>query len=405
MIEVLAASPDQKRRRRESDRPGPDGRVVIVSTVKASVAATEDHVNRNLRAGADHVVLFVDDADPEVCAHWEGSPYVTAVPTDAAYWNDGRPEMLARRQGVNANMVNLALTMVPEADWLFSLDADECLHIDRDRLLGLDESVRVVRLTTWEAASRSASDERSQQPHRYKRPLDDHELEMLVLLGALSEPVMSHYFRGHRRKIGVRPDFRLRMFLHEVENLHGRRLPMHRDPQALRVLHDESPTLDEFIRKWRAHVDGGGFHVGAKRKTIRKIFLTLSENRLATPEDLHTVHQRLYERVALDDVELLGALGFLEVRDPLQHQHTPLSFSQAQHDRMRAMLDALGSVEKSLLSHLPRARPVRALRRAQQHLASAELAEQLGASLPGGGQALSRGDGPATTTSPLASDG
>ena len=88
---------------------------VIVSTVKASDRG--DRAARRAatsRAGADHVFLCVDDADPEVCARWDGNPHVTAVPTDAAYWGDERSDRLARRQGINANLVNLALTMVSE---------------------------------------------------------------------------------------------------------------------------------------------------------------------------------------------------------------------------------------------------------------------------------------------------
>ena len=375
---------DQPPRPRD-DRPGTTGRVVVVSTVKATVAATEQHVDRNLRAGADHVVLCVDDADPEVCARWEGDPHVTAIPTDDAYWGDTRPEQLARRQGVNANLVNLALTVVPGATWLFSLDADECLHVDRDQLLGLDESVRVLGLTTWEAASLTEPGEQEprQEPRRYKRQLTAEELDMLVLLGALEEPAMDHYFRGHHRKIGVRPDRRLRLFLHDVENLQGKTVSMHTDAGAFRVLHDESPTLGEFIRKWTAHIDGGGFHSHAHRRTIRQIFLALNDNRAVGPDERRAVQERLYEQVALDDVELLGALGLLEVPDPRQHEHTPLAFAPGDHDRMQAMLGALRLVDKSLLSHKPRARPVQALRRAGRHLGShPELRADLRASLP-----------------------
>ena len=44
----------------------------------------------------------------------------------------------------------------------------------------------------------------------------------------------------------------------------------------------------------------------------------------------------------------------------------------------------LGSVDKALLSHLPKARPVQALRQAQRHLSTEhpDLAAELGASLP-----------------------
>ncbi len=367
-----------------------DARVVVVSTVKASVETTERHVRRNLAAGADHLVLCVDDADPEVCARWAGDPYVTAVATDAAYWGGERSDRLARRQGINANLVNLALTLVPGARWLFSLDADECLHIDRSALLDLAPGKRVVRLTTMEAVSRTDADAGTptdapvEGTRRYKRQLSDEELEMLVVMGALSEASMGSYFRGHRRKIGVRPDRRLRLFLHEVENPQGTKVPMHRDVARLRVLHDESPTLEEFVRKWSAHVEGGGFHQSPERRAIRDVFVALRENTAATADEVAAVHRRLYERVALDDVALLDALGFLEVPDAARHTHEPQPFSAEDQQRWEAALAAMCSVDKALLSHLPKARPVQALRQAQRHLADRhpDLAAELGASLP-----------------------
>ena len=316
-----------------------------------------------------------------MCAAWAEHPHVTAVPTDAAYWNGHRPDHLAARQGVNANLVNLALTMVPEIAWLFSLDADECLHIDRDRLLALDASVRVVRLTTWEAAS--ITDGEELPPRWYKRPLDTDELEMLVERGVLAEPRMTRYFRGHRRKIGVRPHRRLRMYLHDAETVRGRKLPKHRDPEALRVLHDESPSFEEFVRKWSAHVQGGGHHAIERRKAIRRTFLALDDHPAMSPEERHAVLERLYVQVALDDVPSLRSLGLLEVPDPSLHRHTPVALDPERRRRMTTMVEALCGIDKSLLAHRPRPRPKRALRHARRRLPEgSELAADLAASLP-----------------------
>src|SRR4051812_32509886 len=103
-----------------------DRLVAVVATVKGPVASVSAFVDGNLRAGADHLFVFVDDADPQVLASLADHPFVTALGTDAAYWGEQtRPVSLNRRQGVNANLANVLACAVPGIEWMFALDLDE----------------------------------------------------------------------------------------------------------------------------------------------------------------------------------------------------------------------------------------------------------------------------------------
>src|SRR4051794_10330444 len=93
------------------------GRICTVSTVKDSLANLTEFVQRNQRGGADHMVLFVDDADPDTVAGLDLLPGVTAVPAGPGYWKGQRPKGLNPRQTINANLTNVALTLVPAVEW------------------------------------------------------------------------------------------------------------------------------------------------------------------------------------------------------------------------------------------------------------------------------------------------
>src|SRR5215210_7941558 len=111
--------------------PSPDaGLVAVTATVKGSAAQVRRFAAANLRAGADHVLVFVDDGDPQVLESLEQdaelSRHVTAIGTDADYWRRGqrrvdrpgevdrsRPPNLNRRQKVNANLANTLVCTVP----------------------------------------------------------------------------------------------------------------------------------------------------------------------------------------------------------------------------------------------------------------------------------------------------
>ena len=70
------------------------------------------------------------------------------------------------RQRINANLVKAVLSTFDWAEWLFHIDADEIVQLDREVLRALPAGTRVVRLAPLEAVSRRQWDD---DPTWFKR--------------------------------------------------------------------------------------------------------------------------------------------------------------------------------------------------------------------------------------------
>lgn len=229
--------------------------ICTVSTVKDSLANVTGFVRRNLAAGADHMFVFLEGGDREVFRFLDDHRHVTVVDTEDGYWHNGRPTNLNARQTMSANLVNYLLAGVQSAQWLFHIDGDECLDIDKERLRGLGPEVEYVRLATKESVSTSVGE--LADSVYFKRLLNDDELALLHILGVIDAPRNRKYFHGHvSGKIGIRPSMEYGMHIHEAKRLQGQ-TPENFKAEWLNILHYESFTAEEFLRKWSVHVEAG----------------------------------------------------------------------------------------------------------------------------------------------------
>ena len=322
--------------------PGPP-LVCTVSTVKDSLANVGDFVTRNLSAGADHMFIFLDEPAVEIEEYLAGVPQVTVVTTDDAYWQGRRPQSVNPRQIINANLVNCALTAVPAVRWLFHLDGDEALHIDRDHLLSLGDESRVVRLDTLEAVSQPRWD--GPVTH-FKRQLDHDELCLLAALGVIEEPEPLEYFRGHLKKPGMRPSLDLILRIHHVEPRQGRPLKAH-SSERLQLLHYESHSSEEFARKWLTHLDNGKPHHRGKRDWLRNAVRSVTTNPALDEAQKHDYLVRLHLRTAADDLERLDSLGFLVRPDESRQRYLPTELPADDRTTVAALMHRLCAADKS----------------------------------------------------------
>jgi hypothetical protein len=288
------------------------------STIKDSLDNVRFFVAANLASGVDHMFVFVDaPRDPDqrdVAAFLSDHPQVTCVRTPRdTWWRGARPAGLNTRQRINANWARAVLEPFPWAEWLFHVDGDEVACLDRDALAGVPDAVASVRLVPWEAVSEWSADAR---PTRFKRLLDDGELNLLHVLGALPEPTNQAYFHGHvMGKSGVRPSSGLGLTLHHAVTPDGARVPGHEDPR-LRVLHYDAPSGEEFVRKWTALAQAGPARYRPSRAPSARALRTLLAGDL--PEDVRTKYiRRIYDLTTRDDVDLLDELRLLEHHDPV----------------------------------------------------------------------------------------
>jgi hypothetical protein len=316
-----------------------------VSTVKDTPPNVERFVSRNLGSGIDHMVLFLDAEQPEVLAHLAAHPHVTVIEAgDDRWWRGARPDGLNRRQHFNANVVKALLSRADWADWLFHIDSDEVVHLDRDRLEQLPAETRIVHLAPLELVSR---DDEDAAPTRYKRLLEHDELVLLAALGVVGRAVNEEYFHGHvGGKSGLRPALDLYSGIHKPTDSQRETLPGLSAPW-LRLLHLESPSKEAFIRKWRNLLSSGP---RPKVRRARSDLVTAIDTLLGLDlprDEVDALLGDLYERHVRDDVATLERLGFLERIDPDAGAYRPRAVPSPELDQLREGLAAVARQDKA----------------------------------------------------------
>lgn len=316
-----------------------------VSTVKDTRAGVLRYVERNLASGADHMFVMLEEDTEGLLEQLRAHPHVTPVLTDDAYWHGEMPANLNVRQVVNADVVNTVLACFPEVEWLVHLDSDECLDIDRDRLAQIPAAVRCISLEPLEAISKEHWDG---EVDRFKRLLDVADLSLLAALGAIDVPSNARYFRGHLQgKAGLRPALDLSVGVHRVRRRGGEN-PKHYADEHLRVLHYESYSGEEFVRKWDAHLSSGmpaGFR--PPKTLLRAAVAAVQRNDHLDAEQRRRYLRTIYQRHVEDPVDLLEELGLLVSPDPLRHGRTPVPFPAAELRLVEALLRHLARAPKA----------------------------------------------------------
>ena len=300
------------------------GLVVVASTVKDTLANVGRYVDGNLAGGADHLVVFLDAPDdpatPDVRAFLDVHPHVTCVVTDESWWADKRPERLNTRQRVNANLVKALLSTVDWAAWVFHVDGDEVVQLPRPVLDAVPASEQAVTLAPLEAVSRKHWDG---DPTWFKRLLEADDLTLLTTLGVIDRPANGAYFHGHvEGKSGVRPTTDLWLTLHHVVDAEKNEVEPFTSPD-LRLLHYESYSGEDFVRKWTSILAAGPRPAFRPAREPTAIALQTLIAKGLSPERAEPYLLRIFERTTEDDFDTLRDLSLLEHVDPRAGAHTP----------------------------------------------------------------------------------
>ncbi len=305
--------------------------VCTATTAKDTLPRLQRFVARNLAGGVDHLFVFLDAAEPEAKEWLADHPHVTCVRTAKDWWHGDRPGQLNDRQRINANAAQHALAGLGWDAWLFHIDADEVVQVDRSLLAEVGEPA--VRLGVLEAV---AQPQWPQDPTYFKRPLADDELGLLTTLGVLDRPSNGAYFHGHTDgKSGVRVGAGRWLTLHDAVGEDGRALAA-AEGAGFRVLHYESYSGEDFVRKWISLVEAGPttkFRPG-RQPTLVAVRALL--DRGLPREVTERYLMRIFERTTADDLEVLRDLELLVEVDPdAPGGHTPAALD----DQQRAALD------------------------------------------------------------------
>lgn len=315
--------------------------LVTASTVKDTLPNIQRFVTGNLAGGADHLFVFLDAGDPEVREYLDQHPHVTCVRTDQSWWGGDRPEQLNVRQRINANVVKALLSTVEGVDWVFHVDADEIIQVDRAVLDTVPADTRVVKLAPLEAVSRKSWDG---DPTWFKRLLGKDDLILLQTLGVLDRPSNGAYFHGHvDGKSGVRPALDAWLTLHHGVDAAKEELPAFQH-EALRLLHYESFSGEDFVRKWTSILAAGPMANFRPAREPTAVALRTLIGKGLTEEQAAPYLMRIFERTTEDDFETLRDLGLLVEMDPRHGTHRPAAFPAL--DEVRRLLERVGAEPK-----------------------------------------------------------
>jgi len=259
------------------------------------------------------------------------------------WWQGERPGQLNVRQRINANLAKAALSRVGGVDWVFHIDADEIAQIDRAALDRAPADARVVRLAPLEAVSQRAW---AKDPTLFKRMLDHDDLVLLHTLGVIDRPRNGAVFHGHvDGKSGVRPDLDLWLTLHHVIDSEKQELEAWQHPR-LRLLHYESFSGEDFVRKWTSMLEAGGsVNFRPAREPTATALRTLIGKGLSA-EAAQPYLMRIFERTTEDDLTTLRDLGLLEEIDPLAGTHVPQPFEDGAREELTGLLERLAEAPK-----------------------------------------------------------
>ncbi|CAN5471107.1 hypothetical protein BH11ACT8_BH11ACT8_25240 [soil metagenome] len=314
--------------------------LIAAATIKDSLPHVQRFVAGNLGGGLDHLVVFLDapgePGQDDVRAFLDEHPDVTCVRAGRGWWGSERPRALNERQCTNASVVKHLLGPTA-ARWVFHVDGDEVVRLDRDVLAAVPDAQPAVQLAPREAVSKLSWDG---EPTLFKRELGAAELGVLHERGVLSEPSNRAYFNGHLQgKAGVRPTVPGSFGLHRALDAQGVVIPAHRD-ERLELFHYESYSGADFVRKWTAMVTSGppaSYRPGRAQhaRELRDLI------ELGLPaEELHDRLVAVYRATTEDDVTALQPLGVLLETDPLAGAHRP----QVDADTVQTLRTGLGAL-------------------------------------------------------------
>ena len=334
--------------------------IVTVSTILDTPANVRRFVADNLAMGVDHMVVFMDDPSAhdqdQVADELSRQAHVTCIPAGTDWWAGDRPKGLNVRQRINANLALELLADMEWAQWVFHIDGDEVVALDREVLAAVPADADAVWLTPLECVSQFSATER---PTLFKRLLADEDLNLLHMLGVLATPTNSAYFHGHvMGKSGVRPGSGLRLTIHDAVKASGDRVPRHEDPR-LRVLHHDAVSGEEFIRKWAALLGAGPARFRKDRAPTINALRTLTGKDIPAPI-AEKYLRRIYEATTEDDVTTLHELGLLDEVDPGQGTHVPEPIAESDRAALAERFAEMRDVPKRPYHVIQRPRPAKA---------------------------------------------
>jgi len=310
----------------------------MICTVTTALGGVEKLIkfrNENISNGADHVFVFLDDGDHKKAERINGYDHITAFAADQDYWGGERPENLNLRQTKNANLINQALAELDERVWLFHIDSDESILLDKDHIESI-RGFRYVKLEVREAVckpiKRGVLDIKSKKYNGiFKRLLSHDELCLLACLGEIEKADNGYYFNGHTvGKSGVVASKDIIIGIHGVKKSNGAMPVSYKSGVRSYVLHYDMPDFGTFVEKWNSHIQfAGKAGYKDKRGAMKSAISSINSNTSLTKDEKVNFLGLVYTSMVEDNIPLLSKLNYLTYRSDVAYKnvHRPVKES------------------------------------------------------------------------------
>jgi hypothetical protein len=184
-------------------------------------------------------------------------------------------------------------------------------------------------------------------PTLFKRVPDQEVLTLLAALGVIRKARLHFYFRGNSAGgPGLRPSRGLALDTRHVIDTRTSEPVATVQVPGLTLLSYESYSSQEFVRTWTERLDSGrGLQQSGSRKQLARSVSALLSLDL-TEASRAAWFDRLFERVALDDVDTLSRLRLLVDVDPDAVVRPDVHAPTEDVAQLRALLDRVHDVPK-----------------------------------------------------------
>jgi hypothetical protein len=147
----------------------------------------------------------------------------------------------------------------------------------------------------------------------------------------------------------MRPGMDRWFALHEVEGASEEILPPHDTGASggpAQLLHYESWSGDEFVRKWSNIVTSGAMPALRGRRQPTAVAVRALLARDLPADTLRSLLLRIFQRTTEDDFETLRDLGVLVELHPEAGGHVPAALSESSRERLTTLLAAVAPLDK-----------------------------------------------------------
>lgn len=270
--------------------------IFSVSTIKDNKDNIEFFIRENRLSGIDYMFIFYEG---ELMVKPEEYEFVTFIPS--LEYNSNIAS-LNLRQKLNIRRVVDLLCKNYRDHWIVNLDGDEVVNFRKGCLDSIDEDIKVVKLSTLEPINDGRSDLREQT--LFKTTLNTSELKVASLFDLIESESNAHWLSGHSSgKYIARISPYLSYNIHHVSKVPAKEVF---SSNEFNVIHYESISFEEFLRKFKAHAAN---HAGFKK--FRSKIVAFFRNYQDSPSFIKLA-KRIYEENFIEhNIELKKSLGFI----------------------------------------------------------------------------------------------